>query len=302
MGHPEHQARFGSLLTAMVTPFDDDGALALDAARRVARHLVERGSQGLVVAGTTGEGPTLSDEEKLDLFAAVKEVVAVPVLAGVGSNDTAHSVALARRAAGTGVDGLLVVTPYYNRPSQEGLARHFAAVAGATELPVMVYDIPVRTGRAIAIDTMLELTRSVKNIVAVKDSTHDPARAARLVARAPSSFELYCGDDDLVLPMLSVGAVGLVSVASHWAGVELAELLAAAAKGDLAGARAVLGRLLESFDFESTEAFPNPLPAKAACRAMGLPVGQCRDPLGPAPAELDAVARRVLESLGITVA
>jgi 4-hydroxy-tetrahydrodipicolinate synthase len=301
MGSAEHHPRFGSLLTAMVTPFDHDGALDLDTAQALARYLVDRGTQGLVVAGTTGEGPTLSDEEKLALFRAVKEATAVPVLAGCGTNDTAHTVALARSAKAAGVDALLVVTPYYSRPSQEGLKRHFSAVAAATDLPLMLYDIPVRTGRAIALDTMVELARTVPTIVAVKDSTHDPVRAARLVARAPTSFELYCGDDDLVLPMLAVGAVGLVSVASHWAGRELAELLTATAKGDLAGARAVLARLLDSFDFESTEAFPNPLPAKAACRALGLAVGQCRDPLGPAPAALDAAARRVLEGLGVTV-
>jgi 4-hydroxy-tetrahydrodipicolinate synthase len=301
MGQAEHRPRFGSLLTAMVTPFDEGGGLDLDAARALVRYLVERGTQGLVVAGSTGEGSVLSDEEKLALFAAVKEAATVPVVAGVGSNDTAHAVELARGAARAGVDGLLVVTPYYNRPPQAGLRRHFEQVAGATDLPVIVYDIPVRTGRAIALDTMVELAREVPTIVGVKDSTHDPARAARLVAMAPSSFELYSGDDDMVLPMLAVGAVGLVSVASHWAGRELAELLTAAAKGDFAGARAVLARLFDSFEFESTEAFPNPLPVKAACRALGLAVGQCRDPLGPAPAALDAAARRVLEGLGLPV-
>ena len=298
----DHPTRFGGLLTAMVTPFHDDGTLDLDTAQVVARWLVDHGSQGLVVAGTTGEGPTVTDDEKRDLWRAVKEAVTVPVVAGAGTNDTAHSVEMVKAATEAGVDGVLVVTPYYNRPPQEGIARHMTAVAAATPLPVMVYDIPVRTGRPIALDTMVSLVRSVPNIVAVKDSTRDLSRTARLRAKTPSSFEIYCGDDDLALPMLSVGAVGAVSVAAHWAGPEMAELLTAHAKGDLTGARAVNARLVDSFDFESTETFPNPLPAKAACRALGLPVGQCRDPLGPAPAELDDWATRVLEGLGTTIA
>ncbi len=299
---PEHRGRFGALLTAMVTPFDRDGELDPEGAQHLARWLVDHGSQGLVVSGTTGEAPTLSDREKFTLWRAVREAVEVPVVAGAGTNDTAHSVQLARKAAKAGVDGLLIVTPYYSRPSQAGVRRHFEAVAAATDLPVMVYDIPVRTGRAIALETLVELACSVETVVAVKDSTKDLARAARLDALTPARFEVYCGDDDLALPMLAVGAVGVVSVAAHWAGREMAEMLAAFRKGDLSGARAVLARLLESFAFESTEAFPNPLPAKAACRALGLAVGQCRDPLGPAPAALDEAARGVLERLGIPVA
>jgi len=300
MERPE--PRFGGLLSAMVTPFDERGALDLDAARVLARHLVDHGSEGLVVTGTTGEGPTLTDAEKRDLWRAVKEAVTVPVVAGAGTNDTAHSVELARAAAEAGADGLLVVVPYYSRPSQEGIVRHMAAVAAATPLPVMVYDIPIRTGRAMALDTMVSLAQTVPTILAVKDSTGSPSRAARVIARTPADFELYCGDDDLALPMASVGAVGLVSVASHWAGPELAELLALARKGDLDGARALNVRLLDSYDFESSEAYPNPLPAKAACRALGLAVGQCRDPLGPAPDALDRAARTVLEGLGTAVA
>ncbi|MGH8996005.1 MAG: 4-hydroxy-tetrahydrodipicolinate synthase [Acidimicrobiales bacterium] len=293
--------RFGGLLTAMVTPFDGSGALDLDGARTLARWLVDHGSQGLVVTGTTGEGPTVTDAEKRDLWRAVKEAVTVPIVAGAGTNDTAHSVEMARAATDAGADAVLAVTPYYSRPPQSGIRRHMTAVAEATELPVMIYDIPIRTGRAIALDTMVGLATEVKNIVAVKDSTKDLPRVATLQARTPSSFEIYCGDDDLALAMLSLGAVGAVSVASHWAGLEMAELISAQAKGDLAGAHGTNARLIESFEFESSEAFPNPLPAKAACRALGLPAGQCRDPLGPAPAELDDMARRVLEGLGTSV-
>jgi 4-hydroxy-tetrahydrodipicolinate synthase len=197
---------------------------------------------------------------------------------------------------------VLVVTPYYSRPPQAGIFRHIEAVAAATDLPVMIYDIPVRTGRRIALDTMVGLATKVPNVVAVKDSTGDVAGAARLLTKTPSGFEIYCGDDDLVLAMLSIGAVGAVSVAAHWAGLEMAELLAAQSKGDVIGARDINARLVPSFDFETSEAFPNPLPAKAACRALGLSVGQCRDPLGSAPAELDDLARRVLEDLGTTIA
>jgi len=302
MDGPDNPARFGGLLTAMVTPFDQDGELDLDAAGTLARWLVDHGSEGLVVAGTTGEGPVLTDDEKQSLWRAVVEAVNVPVIAGSGSNDTAHSIELTRAATKAGVDGVLVVTPYYSRPPQAGIFRHIEAVAAATDLPVMIYDIPVRTGRRIALDTMVGLATKVPNVVAVKDSTGDVAGAARLLTKTPSGFEIYCGDDDLVLAMLSIGAVGAVSVAAHWAGLEMAELLAAQSKGDVIGARDINARLVPSFDFETSEAFPNPLPAKAACRALGLSVGQCRDPLGSAPAELDDLARRVLEDLGTTIA
>lgn len=297
---PARAPRFGSVVTAMVTPFDDEGALDLDAAASLARWLVAHGSEGLVVGGTTGEGPVLDDREKADLWRAVAESVTVPVIAGAGTNDTRHSVALVAAATAAGVDAVLVVTPYYNRPSQEGLLAHFAAVAAATDLPVLVYDIPVRTGRRVHPDTMLRLLEVAANVVGVKDSTGDPAGSARLLARAPARFELYCGDDALALPMLSVGAVGVVSVASHWAGREMGAMLASFAKGDVDGARHANARLVPSYDFESTDAYPNPVPAKAACRAQGLAVGQCRPPLGPAPPALDDQARRLLADLGTT--
>ncbi len=286
----------------MVTPFDGDGALDLDAAAALARWLTDHGSDGLVVGGTTGEAPVLDDREKLELWRAVAEAVTVPVIVNAGSNDTRHSVAMAGAASEAGADAVLVVTPYYNRPSQEGLLGHFSAVAGATRLPVLIYDIPVRTGRRVQPQTMLKLLDTVGNVVGVKDSTGDPAGSARLLALAPHSFELYCGDDALTLALLAVGASGVVSVASHWAGREMAEMIAAFRKGDLDGARVVNARLIESYDFESTEQFPNPLPAKAACRAQGLAVGQCRPPMGAAPPELDGEARLILNRLGVPVA
>ena len=290
--------RFGAVVTAMVTPFDDDGALDVDGAVTLARWLSTHGSDGLVVAGTTGEGPVLSDAELGELWRAVTEAVTVPVVAGTGSNDTRHSIACTRLAADAGAAAVLVVTPYYSRPSQAGMAAHFTSVAGATDLPVLLYDIPVRAGRKIAHDTMLGLARQVPNIVGVKDAAGDPAASARLVAEAPSGFELYSGDDALTLPLLSVGAVGVVSVAAHWAGEEMGHMIAAWSKGDVEGARLSNARLLESYEFETSEAFPNPQPAKAACRVLGLPAGQCRLPIGDAPAELDERARAVVARLG----
>jgi 4-hydroxy-tetrahydrodipicolinate synthase len=198
------------------------------------------------------------------------------------------------------VDGVLVVTPYYSRPSQHGLADHFAAVADSTPLPVMLYDIPVLAGRKIAHETMLRLARAVPNILGVKDAAGDVPGTARLVAEAPDGFEVYCGDDNMALAFLALGAVGLVSVASHWAGVELGQMVSAFAKGDVDAARSLNARLIESFDFESNEKHPNPVPAKAACRALGLPAGQCRLPLGTAAPELDGQARLVISRLGRT--
>jgi 4-hydroxy-tetrahydrodipicolinate synthase len=287
------EARFGRLLTAMVTPFDRAGALDLGASRHVAKWLCAHGSEGLVVAGTTGEGPALSDQEKLDLFAAVAEAVDVPVIAGTTGNNTAHDVELTARAAATGVAGILALCPYYSRPSQAGIAAHLAAIAESTELPIVVYDIPVRTGRRIEPATLLGLARDHRNVVAVKDSTVDLVSAARIVANAPNGFEVYSGDDALVLPYLSIGAVGLISVAAHWCGNELAQVISLFEKGDHDAAVAQQAPLLDSFAFMSTERWPNPLPAKAVLRAVGLPVGQCRLPLGPADAALDTAAASI---------
>ncbi len=289
--------RFGAVLTAMVTPFDSDGRLDLDAVALLARWLVANGSDGLVVAGTTGESPVLTDGEKRDLWRAAVEAVPVPVLAGAGTNDTAHSVELARAAEQAGVAGVLAVTPYYNRPSQAGIEAHFRAVAAATTLPVMLYDIPVRSGRKIATDTIVRLAREVPNVVGVKDAAGDLAGSARLVAESPSSFELYSGEDAVTLPLLAIGAVGTVGVATHWAGQLHGQMVAAFAKGDVDEARRINAVLLESFAFETGDDAPNPIPAKAMMRVLGLPVGQCRLPMGPAPEGLEDRARQVLANL-----
>ena len=200
--------RFGTVLTAMVTPFDDDLALDLDGAARLARWLADHGNDGLVVAGTTGEGATLSDDEKLDLWRAVSEAVTIPVVAGTGTNDTRHTVELTSRAEEVGAAGVLVVTPYYNRPSQAGLEAHFRAVAAATELPMVIYDIPIRTGRKIGHDVLVRLSHEVDNVVGVKDAALDVSASARLAAAAAPGFEIYSGNDDQTLPLLAIGAVG----------------------------------------------------------------------------------------------
>ncbi|HTJ74484.1 MAG TPA: 4-hydroxy-tetrahydrodipicolinate synthase [Acidimicrobiales bacterium] len=290
-------ARFGAVITAMVTPFDGEGALDLDAAAQLARWLAEHGSEGLVVAGTTGEGSTLTDGEKLDLWRAVAEAVTIPVIVNTGSNDTAHSVHLTAQAAGCGAAGVLAVTPYYNRPSQAGIEAHFRAIAAATDLPVLLYDIPVRSGRKIAHDVMVRLAHDVPNMAGVKDAANDVAASARLIAAVPERFEVYSGNDDQTLPLLAVGAVGVVSVAAHWIGREMAEMIAAFGKGDVAHAREVNARLLESYLFETGDAAPNPVPTKAMMRTLGLAVGECRLPMGPTPEGLEDRAREVYAGL-----
>ncbi|MGD0393806.1 MAG: 4-hydroxy-tetrahydrodipicolinate synthase [Acidimicrobiales bacterium] len=289
--------RFGSVITAMVTPFDGDGLLDLEGARELARHLAGTGSEGLVVAGTTGEGPVLTDSERIDLFRAVVEAVDVPIIASTGTNDTAHSVMLTKEAEAVGVHAVLAVTPYYNRPSPAGLSAHFRAIAGATGLPVVLYDIPVRSGRRIGAALTIELAREVHNIVGVKDATGDAAAAATVVAEAPDGFDVYCGDDSLTLPFLAIGGAGIISVAAHWAGPQFAEMIRSYRAGQVERAMAVNQQLAESYQFESTEEFPNPVPAKAACRVLGLAVGQCRLPHPPAPAALDDRARAVVSKV-----
>jgi 4-hydroxy-tetrahydrodipicolinate synthase len=289
--------RFGGVVTAMATPFDEDGALDLDGAARLARWLVDHGNDGLVVAGTTGESTTLSDDEKRDLWRAVAEAVTVPVLAGSGSSDTAHSVQMTRAAAEAGVAGILAVCPYYSRPSQAGIQAHLRAIAEATELPVLVYDIPVRTGRKVATDVLVQLHREVPNVVGVKDAASDPWATAQLLAAAPD-LELYSGEDRLTLPLLAIGACGVVGVATHWTGRLHQRLLEAFWKGDVAEARQLNDRMVPSFAFESTDDAPNPLPTKAVLRQLGLPAGQCRLPVGPAPEGLDDAAAALLASLG----
>jgi 4-hydroxy-tetrahydrodipicolinate synthase len=290
-------ARFGRVLSAMVTPFGDDGALDLDEAVRLARHLQDNGHDGLVVAGTTGEAPTLNDDERLSLFAAVIEAVDIPVVAGTSTYDTAHSVHLTEQAAALGAAGILAVCPYYSRPPQSGIEGHMRAIAAASDLPVMIYDIPVRTGRKMSTSLILRLAREVPTIVALKDAAGNPGETARLISQAPAGFEAYSGDDIMTLPLMASGIVGVVGVATHWTGSDHQEMFDLWDKGDIAGARAVNARMLESFAFETGDDAPNPIPTKAMMRHLGFAVGQARLPLGDAPEFVERRAPEVWASL-----
>ncbi|MFJ2444088.1 MULTISPECIES: 4-hydroxy-tetrahydrodipicolinate synthase [unclassified Streptomyces] len=270
------QTPFGRVLTAMVTPFAADGALDLDGAQRLAVHLVDAGNDGLVLNGTTGESPTTSDSEKEQLVRAVLEAVGdrAHIVAGVGTNDTRHSLELARTAERAGAHGLLAVTPYYNKPPQEGLYRHFSAIADATGLPVMLYDIPGRSGVPIDTETIVRLAEHPR-IVANKDAKGDLGRASWAIAR--SGLAWYSGDDMLNLPLLSVGAVGFVSVVGHVVTPELRELLEAHLTGDVHKATEIHQKLLPVF----TGMFRTQgvITTKAALTLRKLPAGPLRLPL-----------------------
>jgi 4-hydroxy-tetrahydrodipicolinate synthase len=290
-------ARFGRVLTAMVTPFDEAGELNVDAAVALARHLVAEGNEGLVVCGTTGESPTLSIDEKLSLFDAVVNAVTVPVIAGATGSNTRHDIALTEEAGRLGVAGILAVCPYYNRPSQAGLEMHFRAIASSTDLPVVLYDIPMRTGRKIASGTIVRLAADVANVVALKDAAGNPGATAAVLAHAPADFEVYSGDDAMTLPLLAVGAVGSIGVATHWCAPDHVEMFDAWERGDVAAARGINARQVESYEFETSDDAPNPVPSKAMLRTLGHDVGECRSPMGPTPPGLEAAARDVYARL-----
>ena len=292
------RSRLGTVLTAMVTPFAPDGTIDFDVARDVATFLVAQGCDGLVVAGSTGEGSSLSDSEKLDLFACVAEAVSVPVIAGTTCADTSRSVELTSRAADTGVAAVLVTTPAYVRPSQAGMAAHFAAVAQSTVLPVMLYDVPSRTGRKIASATTIDVVRHHPNVVALKDASTDLVAAAHTQAVLGTKLDLYSGDDAMLLPFMALGAVGIVSVAAHWATPEFVGVVRNVECGDWDLARLLNERLAESCAFVTSDAAPNPIPAKAAMRVLGFAVGECRLPLGPSEPELEDRAREIIATLG----
>lgn len=289
---------FGRVITAMATPFAADGSMNLERARALALHLVANGSDGLVVCGSTGESPTLSFEEKRDLIGAVADAVAgrADVIAGTGTYDTRETIRLSEMAASQGAGGLLVVTPYYSKPPQSGLRAHFTAVAEATDLPVILYDIPGRTARKIEHETLLALAR-VPNIIGVKDAAGDLAGTAKLAAEKPADFTIWSGDDALTLPMLSVGAYGVISVASHLAGARIGEMVAAHGKGDTEGAAAIQRELMPLFEVLFITS--NPIPLKAALGMVGQPVGDPRLPLVPATEAERSQVHGVLRRLGL---
>jgi 4-hydroxy-tetrahydrodipicolinate synthase len=297
--HCPMDARFGRVLTAMVTPFHADGSLDLDGAQALAHHLTtDGGNDGLVIAGTTGESPTLTHDEQIDLVKAVVEATDKPVVAGAGSNDTLAAVELTKRVTAAGAHGVLHVAGYYNRPSQAGLSEHFRACAAATDLPIVLYDIPVRTGRKIATETMVDLFTDVENIIGVKDAAGSPAETARLLSIAPEGTEVYSGDDGLTLPLLAVGAVGVIGVATHWIGNETTDMVSAFFGGDVRAAAEINRRLIPSYEFETGDLAPNPIPTKAMLRVLGLPGGPTRMPMGPEPAFVENDAKSVLADLG----
>jgi 4-hydroxy-tetrahydrodipicolinate synthase len=297
MRNPDDARPFGRVLTAMVTPFAGDGGLDLDGAQRLAAYLVdEQRNDGLVVSGTTGESPTTTDEEKDRLLRAVVEAVGdrAAVVAGVGTNDTAHTLHLAEAAEKAGADGVLLVTPYYNRPPQAGLLAHFVAAADATGLPAMLYDIPARTGTAIDTETLIRLAEHPR-IVAVKDAKGDLDASAWVLARTGLAY--YSGDDKVTLPLLSIGGVGVVGVPTHLVGARVGEMITAYERGDVKGALAAHRALLPVFTgFFRTQGV---ILAKAALRLARLPGGPVRSPLVDATPEQVEVLRSDLAAAGV---
>ncbi|HOJ78275.1 MAG TPA: 4-hydroxy-tetrahydrodipicolinate synthase [Bacillota bacterium] len=291
-------ARLGKVLTAMVTPFDEKLQVNYQAAQELANKLIESGSDGLVVAGTTGESPTLTKQEKVELFKAVVEAVGSKgtVIAGTGSYSTQESIELTKEAERAGVDGVMLVAPYYNKPSQEGLYQHFKTIAANTELPVILYNIPGRTGINVTVDTVVRLAE-IKNIVAIKEASGNVSQSSEIFERVAKKLDIYSGDDALTLPILSVGGVGVISVASHIAGTKIQEMIAAFERGDVnvaAKLNAELGALNRAL-FITT----NPTMVKAACNLLGYKIGGLRLPLVEASAKELDIMRGVLKDLGL---
>jgi 4-hydroxy-tetrahydrodipicolinate synthase len=271
---------FGRVSTAMVTPFDNKGNIDFPKTTLLVNYLIENGSDSLVVGGTTGESPTLSQEEKLALFRHVVKAVngRVPVVAGTGSNNTYASVEFTKKAVETGIDAIMVVVPYYNKPSQEGMYQHFKTIAEATELPVMLYNVPGRAVAKISPETVIRLSE-ISNITAVKEASGDLDAMTEIIANTPDDFLLYSGDDGLTLPILSIGGTGVVSVASHVIGNEMQEMIKVFLEGSVREASKLHGRLLPVMN--GLFAAPSPAPVKTALQFKGMDVGSVRLPLIP---------------------
>jgi 4-hydroxy-tetrahydrodipicolinate synthase len=286
----------GEVLTAIVTPFREDGSVNLQAFRRLCSHLVENGSDGVVVAGTTGESPTLSDEEKLELFAAAVETVGdrASVVAGTGTYSTAHSVHLTEQAHEVGVDGFLVVTPYYNKPPVRGIVAHFRSIAEASDRPIIVYNIPQRVVLNLEPEALAELAE-IPSVKAVKQATTDLAQARRILEE--TDLLLYAGNDDLLLPFLEIGGTGGVLVYTHLVGPRVKELVTRYKDGDAEGARAIDEELRPLI--EALAVTTNPIPVKAALNMLGHDVGGHRLPLVEADEDERATVRAALEGIGV---
>ncbi|KAF0995612.1 4-hydroxy-tetrahydrodipicolinate synthase [Geobacillus sp. TFV-3] len=272
--------QFGNIVTAMVTPFDRRGNLDLAKTTELVNYLLDNGTDALVVAGTTGESPTLTTEEKIALFRHVVSVVngRAPVIAGTGTNDTRASIELTKKAEEAGVDAVMLVAPYYNKPNQEGLYQHFKAIAESTSLPVMLYNVPGRTSVNLAPETVIRLSE-VPNIVAVKEAGGNLDAMSEIIERTPDDFWLYSGDDSLTLPVLAIGGNGVVSVASHIIGNEMQEMIRSFLSGDHQKAAALHRKWLPLM--KGLFAAPSPVPVKTALQLRGLDVGSVRLPLVP---------------------
>jgi 4-hydroxy-tetrahydrodipicolinate synthase len=289
---------FGQVLTAMVTPFDQNGEIDFEATRTLVNYLLANGTDGLVVSGTTGESPTLTTEEKVSLFKFVVEVVAgrVPVIAGTGSNNTRASISLTKLAEEAGVDGIMLVVPYYNKPNQEGLYQHFKAIAESTKLPILLYNIPGRSSVNMAAETVVRLSE-IDNIAAVKEASGNLDAMAEIISKTPSDFSLYSGDDGLALPVLAIGGNGVISVASHVIGNELQDMINSFNSGDHQKAASEHRRLLPIM--RALFAAPNPAPVKAALNMNGIFVGGLRLPLVPLTDEEQRTLQKILPAIKV---
>ncbi|AKM18579.1 4-hydroxy-tetrahydrodipicolinate synthase [Anoxybacillus geothermalis] len=288
--------QFGNVVTAMVTPFDRKGNLDLAKTTELVNYLLDNGTDALVVAGTTGESPTLTTEEKVALFRHVVSVVngRVPVIAGTGTNNTRASIELTKRAEEAGVDAVMLVAPYYNKPNQEGLYQHFKAIAESTPLPVMLYNVPGRTSVNLAPETVIRLA-AIPNIVAVKEAGGNLEAMAEIIERTPDDFQLYSGDDSLTLPVLAIGGAGVVSVASHIIGNEMQQMIRAFQAGDHQAAAALHRKWLPLM--KGLFAAPSPVPVKTALQLRGLDVGSVRLPLVPLTEQERKELSRLLDAL-----
>ena len=293
---------FGQILTAMVTPFDQNGDIDFNATKNLINYLISNGTDGLVVSGTTGESPTLTTEEKVELFKYVVEVVdgRVPVIAGTGSNNTRASINLTNLAEKTGVDGIMLVVPYYNKPSQEGLYQHFKAIAESTSLPIILYNIPGRSVVNMSVETVVRLA-TIPNIVCIKEASGNLDAMAEIIRRTPEDFSLYSGDDGLTLPVLSIGGIGVISVASHIIGNEMQTMISNFKNGNLQEAAQAHRSLLPII--KALFAAPSPAPVKAALNLNGIPVGDLRLPMVPLNDEEISTLQQALQlhEKGITI-
>ncbi|MEK4713330.1 4-hydroxy-tetrahydrodipicolinate synthase [Sporosarcina sp. FSL K6-1540] len=285
---------FGQVLTAMVTPFDENGEIDFQATKNLINYLIANGTDGLVVSGTTGESPTLTEEEKVKLFKFAVDVVngRIPVIAGTGSNNTKGSIELTILAEDVGVDGIMLVAPYYNNPSQEGLYQHFKTISEVTSLPIILYNVPGRSVVNISAETVIRLSK-IPNIVSIKEASGDLDAMVEIITHTPEDFSLYSGDDGLTIPVLSIGGTGVISVASHVIGNEMQTMIEHFKSGNIQEAAKVHRRLLPIM--KALFAAPNPSPVKAALNLKGIPVGGVRLPMIPLSDEQLSSLQRALD-------